>query len=54
MKFHKNYFSRDDVAPRVDRPTDSQADGQTDISNLVVAFRNFVSAPKTLRRGNVR
>jgi hypothetical protein len=31
---------------RADRQTDKQADGQTDIMMLVVAFLNFAKAPK--------
>ena len=32
-----------------DRQRDRQADGQTDVSKLVVAFRNFANAPKLHR-----
>jgi hypothetical protein len=29
-----------------DRPTDGEKDGQTDMTKLIVAFRNFENAPK--------
>jgi hypothetical protein len=31
----------------VDGRTDRQMDGRTDMTELIVAFRNFVNAPKT-------
>jgi len=31
---------------RVDRRTDTQADSRTDVTNIKVAFLNFVNAPK--------
>ena len=29
------------------------ADGQTDVTKLIVAFRNFANAPKTVARSEV-
>ena len=33
---------------RADRRTEVQADGQTDMTNLMVAFRNLANAPTLL------
>jgi hypothetical protein len=41
MKFHENPSSGSRVVPR------GRADGQTDMTRLIVAFRNFATAPKT-------
>jgi hypothetical protein len=31
----------------MDRQTDRQTDGRTDMTKLIVAFRNFANAPKS-------
>jgi len=41
-KFHENSSSESRVFPC------GQTDGQTDITKLIVTFRNFVNAPKTV------
>jgi hypothetical protein len=40
FKFHENPFSGIRVVPR------EQTDGQTDMTKLIVAFRNFAKTPK--------
>jgi len=48
IKFHKNASSGSRVVPfgRIDGRTDRREERQTDITKLIVAFRNFVNAPK--------
>ena len=43
IKFHQNPFIRSRIVPR------GQTDGQTDMTKLIVAFRNFANAPKKSR-----
>jgi len=40
IKFHENPSSGSRVVPRV------QTDGRTEMTKLIVAFRNFANAPK--------
>ena len=48
IKFHENVSSRSRVFPcgRTDGRTDKREDRQTDMTKLIVAFRNFANAPK--------
>jgi len=44
IKFHENPSSRSRVVPP--GRTDGRKDRQTDMTKLIVAFRNFAKAPK--------
>jgi len=44
IKFHENASNGSRVVPC--GQTDGQADRQTDMTKLIVTFRNFVNAPK--------
>ena len=48
IKFNENRSSGTPVVPceRTDREAGRQADRQTDMTKLIVAFRNFANAPK--------
>jgi hypothetical protein len=51
IKFHENPFSGSRVVPcgRTDGQTDRRnIDRPTDMTKLIVTFRNFAKAPKTL------
>jgi hypothetical protein len=45
IKLHKNLASRSRVVPR------GQTDRQTDMTKLIVAFRNFAKTPKKYSNG---
>jgi hypothetical protein len=45
LKFHKNPSIRSRVVPY------GRTDGRTDTTKLIVAFRNFVNAPKKNKKG---
>jgi hypothetical protein len=47
IKFHENPSSGSRVVPS--RLTDGRTDGQTDMTKLMIAFRNFVNALKNRR-----
>jgi hypothetical protein len=47
IKFHQNSSSGSRVVPCGQTDTDRQTDRQTNITKLIVAFRNFTNAPKT-------
>jgi len=42
VKFHENAFSESRVVPR------GRTHGQTDVTKLIVPFRNFANAPKNV------
>jgi hypothetical protein len=48
IKFPENPSSGSRAVPCGGR--DRRTDGQTDMTKLIVAFRNFVNAPKNIRR----
>jgi len=48
IKFHENPSSGNRVVPcgRTDGRTEGRTGGQTDMTKLIIAFRNFANAPK--------
>jgi hypothetical protein len=50
MKFHGNPSSGSLVVPcgQTDGQTGEQTDRETDMTKLIVTFRNFVNAPKNV------
>ena len=46
-KFYEFSFSGSQIVPcgRTDGRTDGRSEGQTDMTKLIIAFRNFANAP---------
>jgi hypothetical protein len=48
MKFHENPSAGADCSMRPDGEMDGRTDRQTDMTKLIVAFRNFAKAPNKI------